>query len=154
MEQGENETYLAASAKKIRRELLKSALYLRLIKSAVFKICPGRFYEKLRKQFRDTQRVHFVLDKTPNHFSPTGNKSCFFFWKKSHFFFRKMSHSAEKCKRADLFEFINIQSVAKYQKNSKEGPFSLVPFVDYVKESKKWKRGPFALSLHCRTWPE
>ena len=30
----------------------------------VFKICPGRDYEKLKKQFRDTQRVPFMLDKT------------------------------------------------------------------------------------------
>ena len=45
-----------------------------------------------------------------------------FFWKKTFFrsfrkffFFRKMSHSAEKCKRGDPLGFINIFSVAKYQ---------------------------------------
>ena len=34
-----------------------------------------------------------------------------------------MSHSAEKCKREDPLGFINIYSVAKYQKKLKEGPF-------------------------------
>ena len=33
-----------------------------------------------------------------------------------------MSYSAEKCERGAL-GFINIHSVAKYQKNSKGGPF-------------------------------
>ena len=33
-----------------------------------------------------------------------------------------MSHSAEKCKMGDPFGFINIHSVAKYQKNSQVGP--------------------------------
>ena len=57
------------------RERPKSPLYLRLKKRKVFKICPGRIYEKLRKQFRDTQRVPFMLDKTRRLlFSPTGNK--------------------------------------------------------------------------------
>ena len=32
------------------------------------------------------------------------------------FFFQKMSHSAKKCKRGDPLGFINIYSVAKYQK--------------------------------------
>ena len=32
-------------------------------------------------------------------------------------------HSAEKCKKRDPFGFINIHSVANYQKNSKGGPF-------------------------------
>ena len=39
------------------------------------------------------------------------------------FLFRKMSHSAKKCKRKDPLGFINIYSVAKYQKNSKGGLF-------------------------------
>ena len=44
-----------------RRERLKLALYLRLKKRKVYKICPGRFYGKLRKQFHNIQRMHFVL---------------------------------------------------------------------------------------------
>ena len=47
-----------------RRERLKSAPYLRLKKRKVFETCPERIYEELRKQFRDTQRVPFMLDKT------------------------------------------------------------------------------------------
>ena len=41
-----------------------------------------------------------------------------FFLKKKHFFdfFRQMSQSAEKYKRVDPLGFINIHSVAKYQK--------------------------------------
>ena len=42
----------------------KSALYLKLKKRKVCKKCPGSFYEKLRKQFQDTQSVPFMLDKT------------------------------------------------------------------------------------------
>ena len=38
------------------------------------------------------------------------------------FFFRKMSHSGKKRKRGDLFEFINIQSVARYQKTRNMDP--------------------------------
>ena len=34
-----------------------------------------------------------------------------------------MSHSAEKCKRGDPFSFINIYSVAKYQKTRKGDSF-------------------------------
>ena len=39
------------------------------------------------------------------------------------FFFQKMSHSAEKCKRGDPLGFINIYSVAKYQKTRKRDSF-------------------------------
>ena len=39
------------------------------------------------------------------------------------FFFQKMSHSAEKCKRGDPLGFINIYSVAKYQKTRKGESF-------------------------------
>ena len=39
------------------------------------------------------------------------------------FFFQKMSHSAEKCKRGDPLGFINIYSVAKYQKTRKGDSF-------------------------------
>ena len=38
-------------------------------------------------------------------------------------FFQKMSHSAEKCKRGDPLGFINIYSVAKYQKTRKGDSF-------------------------------
>ena len=34
-----------------------------------------------------------------------------------------MSHSAEKCKRGDPLGFINIYSVAKYQKTRKRDSF-------------------------------
>ena len=49
-----------------------------------------------------------------------------FFWQKlenfENFFFRKMSHSAKKCKRGDPFGFINIHSVAKYEKTRRGDP--------------------------------
>ena len=79
-----------------------------------------------------------------------------------------MSHSAEKCKRGDPLGFINIYSVAKYQKtrkgdsfrtlknfrkkshnaekNRKGGPFSLVRFCSLRLKSKKNKRGPFGIT--------
>ena len=41
-----------------------SALYLRLKKRKVFKICQGRIHEKLKNQFRDTQRMPCMLDYT------------------------------------------------------------------------------------------
>ena len=50
-----------------------------------------------------------------------------FFEKKLEFFeflfFQKMSHSAKKCKRGDPLGFINIYSVAKYQKTRKGDSF-------------------------------
>ena len=53
-----------------RRERLKSSLYQRLKKRKVSKICPGRIYEKLRKQFRDTQSVPFKLGRTQKPLFP------------------------------------------------------------------------------------
>ena len=47
--------YIIMRYEKTRRERLKSALYLRLKKC---------FHEKLRKQFRKTQGVPFMLHKT------------------------------------------------------------------------------------------
>ena len=39
---------------------------------------PGQFYEKLRKQFRDTQRVPFMLDKTRKPLFPETKNFCQF----------------------------------------------------------------------------
>ena len=61
-------------------------------KFKVFKICPGSFYEKLTKPFRDTQRVPFMLDKTRKPRFPQLEK---FLKQNLIFFFRKMSDSAE-----------------------------------------------------------
>ena len=52
-----------------------------------------------------------------------------------------MSHSAEKCKRGDHLGFINIYSVAKYQKKSpnaekKSNLLVSSGFVDYGKKVK------------------
>ena len=72
------------------------------------------------------------------------------------FFFQKMSHSAEKCKRRDPLGFINIYSVAKYQKtqkifeksrtmpkkNRKGGPLVSSGFVGYVKKVKNERGDP------------
>ena len=96
--------------------------YLKLKKRKVLKTCPGRIYEKLRKKFRDTQRVPFMLDKNRKALFPQlGTKK--HFKKLQIFLFQKMSHSAEKCKRGHPLGFINVRSVAKYQKNSKGGSF-------------------------------
>ena len=59
-----------------RRERPKSALYLELKKSKIFKTCRGRIYEKLRKQFRDTQGP-FMLDKTRKPLFPQVGKIFF-----------------------------------------------------------------------------
>ena len=40
-----------------------------------------------------------------------------------YFFFQKLSHSAKKCKWGDPLGFINIYSVAKYQKTRKGDSF-------------------------------
>ena len=70
-----------------------------------------------------------------------------------------MSHSAKKCKKGDLLSFINIYSVAKYQKTRKGDSFDTLKnfrkkshnaekklnllvssgFVGYSKKVKKWK---------------
>ena len=60
-----------------------SALYERLKKRKVLKTCPERIYEKLRKQFWDTQRVPFMLYTTRN---PLFIQLERFLWKKSEFF--------------------------------------------------------------------
>ena len=81
--------------KTTRRERLKSALY-EAHKAKGCKTCLGRFYEKLREQFQDTQRVPLMLDET--------GKPLFADWKQknSDFFFRKMSHSAENPKESSI----------------------------------------------------
>ena len=43
--------------------------------------------------------------------------------KTQNIFFQKKSHSAEKCKRGDPLGFINIHSVAKYEKTRRGDPF-------------------------------
>ena len=83
-----------------------------------------------------------------------------------------MSHSAENCKRGDPLGFINIYSVAKYQKTRKGDSFETLKnfrkkshnaekksnllvssgFVGYGKKVKN-ERGPFALISADRTWP-
>ena len=52
-------------------------------------------------------------------------------------FFQKKSHSAEKCKREDPLGCINIQSVAKYEKNSKRDSFGTLKIF-----SKKSRTAP------------
>ena len=84
-----------------------------------------------------------------------------------------MSHSAEKCKRGDPLGFINIYSVAKYQKTRKGDSFETLKnfrkkiaqcrkksnllvssgFVGYVKIVKNESGDPFALISADRTWP-
>ena len=69
------------------------------------------------------------------------------------FFFQKMSHSAEKCKRGDPLGFINIYSVAKYQKTRKGDSFeTLKNFRKKVAQCRKKieRGGPFSLVRFCR----
>ena len=65
-------------------------------------------------------------------------------------FFQKMSHSAEKCKRGDPLGFINIYSVAKYQKTRKGDSFET--FKNFRKKSHNAEKKiePFSLVLFCR----
>ena len=60
-------------------------------------------------------------------------------------FFRKMSHSAEKCKRGDPFWYINTHSVAKYQKTQRGDPLgTLKKFRKKVSQRrKKIERGGY-----------
>ena len=73
------------------------------------------FIKKLRKQFRDTQGVPFMLDKSRKpHFPQLETKK-----KKIRFFFQKMSHSANDCKRVtlwDLSTYILLQNIKKTRK--------------------------------------
>ena len=43
----------------------------------VFKTCPGRIFEKLRKQFRNTQRVPFMLEQNRKPLFPQLGKNIF-----------------------------------------------------------------------------
>ena len=66
-------------------------------------------------------------------------------------FFQKMSHSAKKCKRGDPLGFINIYSVAKYQKTRKGDSFeTLKNFRKKLQCRKKLKGGPFSIFWFCR----
>ena len=68
------------------------------------------------------------------------------------FFSQKMSHSAEKCKRGDPLGFINIYSVAKYQKKTWKGD----SFETFSKKVAQWAEkkskggGGFILVRFCR----
>ena len=84
-----------------------------------------------------------------------------------------MSHSAEKCKKGEPLGFINIYSVAKYQKTRKGDSFETLKkfskqvaqcrkksnllvssgFVGYGKKVKNERGDPFALISADRTWP-
>ena len=95
-----------------------------------------------------------------------------FFLKKKNFdfFHFRNCRSVEKCKRGDPLGFINIYSVAKYQKTRKGDSFQTLKnfwkkvaqcrkkskggdplvssgFVDYVKKSTKMKGGPFCTNF-------
>ena len=64
-----------------------------------------------------------------------------------------MSHSAEKCKRGDPLGFINIYSVAKYQKTRKGDSFeTLKIFFEKSRTvpKKKLKGETFSLFWFCR----
>ena len=80
-------------------------------KENVSKICPGRIYEKLRKQFRDTQRVPLILDKTPKLLIPRLRT------KKQFFSFGKCHIAPKKVKRAllDLSRYILLQIIKKFE---------------------------------------
>ena len=53
-----------------------------------------------------------------------------------------MSHSAEKCKRGDPLGFINIYSVAKYQKTRKGDSFeTLKNFRKKIAQCQKNRKG-------------
>ena len=69
-----------------RREGLKSALYLRLKKRKVLKICPACLYEKRRKQFQKTQRVLFMLDHTRKPLFPKWKQKMKTFFEKKWIF--------------------------------------------------------------------
>ena len=92
------------------------------------------------------------------------------------FFFQKPSHSAEKSERGDPLGFINIYSVAKYEKTRRGSllrhwnffekkvaqcrkkvqsgdPLGTSGFVGYVKIVKNERGDPFALISADRAWP-
>ena len=59
-----------------------------------------------------------------------------------------MTHSAEKCKRGDPLGFINIYSVAKYQKTRKGDSFETLKIFQKKSHTaeKNGKRDPLVLS--------
>ena len=91
-------------------------------------------------------------------------------------FFQKPSHIAKKCERGDPLGFINIYSVAKYEKTRRGDPFETLKilfeknthsaektpkgdplgtygFVGYVKILKNERGELFALISADRAWP-
>ena len=77
------------------------------------------------------------------------NKTCNF-WKK--IFFQKKSHSAKKCRRGNPLGFINIHSVAKYEKTRRGDPFETLRIFSKKSRTvpKKTQRGPFRQVRFCR----
>ena len=57
------------------------------------------------------------------------------------FFLRKRSHSAEKCKRRDPLGFINIYSIAKYQKTRKGDPLETLKAFEKSRSVTKNRKG-------------
>ena len=115
-----------------------------------------------------------MLDMTGKSLFPTGNKKKFENFEKKifEFFLKKLRKRriVPKNEKGDPLGFINILSVAKYQKirrgdsfetlkifekirtvpkkNWKGGPFGVFRFCRLRKKGKKRKGGPFAVSLH------
>ena len=90
-----------------------------------------------------------MLDKNRKLFSQLGTKT--FCWKKLQiFFFRKMSHSAEKCKRGtiwDLLTYILLQNIKKFE----GGPFGdIKKFLIKCRTVPKKNRKPISLVPFCR----
>ena len=74
----------------LRRERIKLGLYLRLKKRKMFEICVEVFMKKIRKQFRDTERMPFMLDNARQSLFPNCKQNKI--EKKIGVFLKKMSH--------------------------------------------------------------
>ena len=126
--------------KNTRWERLKSALYLRLKKCKFFKICPGRIYGKLRKQFRDNQRGSLMIDNNRKPLFPHLEKKTFFERKFRYFSFGKCRIVPKNVKRVpfwDLSTYSLLQDIKKLER----GPFGDChsPLPVWTVTAKEWE---------------
>ena len=108
-------------------------------------------WETKTKRERLKSALYLKSSKSAKHFFLEKKLEIFF----NVFFFRKMSHSAEKCKRGtllDLLTYILLQNI-NAKKIERGDPLVSSGFVGYVKIVKNERRDPFALISADRTWP-
>ena len=105
----------------------------------VFETCPGRINEKLRKQFRDTQRLPFMLDMTrkPNWEQIFVSKN---------FVFSGKCRMVPKMLKGDYWDFLRLILLQIIKKNEGKTLSRHLKIFEKFHNAKKIERGPLVSS--------